>query len=414
MLVAASALVLAGCGNSAKDMSFDETYDAFWDAHTSDAVEMFTHFADAPALSEEGTYMLSGFVTGGVAANVSIDAVSVVTNEGLDTDSVIGISGSLTQPGLNDTISFNSDILFKMVSGLSYINLSTLNIGSEQGNPQISMLGAFSAILTNKWIALVGSGTEELTTLKGVNLSSLYMVPAAAVESLKEYPIFVETSKEMDGDKPVYHVALSASGLYMVAKDMLENEAVKGFLRGETFTDEELMDWANTFVANASFKGRLIAHSKKDVELTIDMLRLDNMEYVTGTVGKDATKLEVMDDTVQPAVNVATLMIEEQNDKVNFSLTAPSQMLSVGGWVDMESVGSDDLTYSFYVSLSHPDFAADLDGAVAIEKTEPVVVETPSAYQTVDQLVQGFWDILGGSAGGDDLDVMTLEESMTQ
>ncbi len=91
LAVAGAGIALAGCGNSATNMSFDNTYTAFWDGHTSKALKMFNNLAKAPALREKGNYTLSGSVSGGVSVNLAIDATSSVTNQGLDTDSSIAI-----------------------------------------------------------------------------------------------------------------------------------------------------------------------------------------------------------------------------------------------------------------------------------------------------------------------------------
>ena len=169
--------------------------------------------------------------------------------------------------------------MLKMVAGQTYLNLSKLSLTSEQGNPQISMIGAFSAILTNKWISLTVSGAETSTPLNGLNLSNMYALPAVAVNSLKAHPIFKETSKEEVDGKPVYNIELDANGLFLVAKDIVSNETVKAFLGQTSFTDAELQEWASTFVANAQFNGTMTINSKKDIVLTINTLNLNE----TGT-----------------------------------------------------------------------------------------------------------------------------------
>lgn len=328
LLVAASAVVLAGCGNNAKDMTFNEVYDAFRDSHTSDSLEMFNNISQAPALAEEGHYTLSGSISGGVAANADISSTSLVTNEGLNSDSALAISGKVTQAGIDDTISLSSNILFKTVSGQSYINLSTLSLNSEKGNPQISMIGAFSAMLTNKWISLTSSGMET-TAIGGLSLSKVYTLPSVVVDSLKAHPIFVETSKEMVDGNPVYHVALSQTGLYMVAKEVVANEAVQSFLGDTELTDADLANRAQTFVANSQFAGRLTAYSKNDIVLTIDNLRLDEVETIRGEIAKKKTHFEVVDTTVGSGEVVATLDLMQNGDNTDFVFASPAQQLNL-------------------------------------------------------------------------------------
>lgn len=387
LLVATSALVLAGCGNSAKDMSFDDVYEAFWESHTSDAIEMFNEIADAPAVAEKGEYTISATVTGGIEVDLTVHASSVVDGDTLDTDSTITMTGSLVQAGLDDTISFNGGILFKMISGLSYLNLSSLSLVSDKGNPQISMIGAFSSVLTNKWISLASSGFDTPATLKSLNLSNLYSIPARLVESLQDNQIFIETSKEMIDGNPVYHVALDPSALAQVARDVLSYDAVQAFLEGQIFTDEELMDWATTFVNNAAFEGTLTAYDRDDIVLTIDKLRLDESEYVKGSIADETITLNIADDSVSPEVSVATLLVEEKGGKVVFSLLAPNQMLDVNGSFDLSSAGGDSFAYKLALVATHPEFSVNLLGDIDVTEIDAVSVEAPQSYQTIDDLV---------------------------
>lgn len=411
--VAGASIALAGCGNSAKNMSFQETYNAFWDSHTSKAVEMFNNISKATALSDKGNYMLSGSVTSGIVANMTIDSASTVTNQGLDSDSNLTIKGQISQPGLDDKISLDSAIQLKMVGGQSYINISKLALDSEKGNPQISMIGAFSAILTNKWISLASSGVDTSAALKGLSLSNLYTLPALAVQSLKDHPIFKETSKEMVDGNPVYHVALDASGLYLVAKDIVNSEAIKAFLQGETFTDAELMDWANTFVANASFDGTLTAYSRDNIVLAINRLDLDSAESMKGTIEEDKTHLEVVDTMSASGGTIALVDFAEKGNMTTFNISAPSQELSVQGSVNVKKATADAIAYTLGIVAIHPSFAINFGGDVSIEKTDAVKVEAPTSFQTIDQILGGFGDFLGTDMG-DDTGALSADQTVTQ
>lgn len=398
--VAGASIALAGCGNSAKNMSFEDTYTAFRESHTSKAVQMFTNLSKAPGLHEKGNYQLSGSVSGGISLNLAIDAESRVANEELNTDSTLNIKGEANQPGLDDKISLDAAILFKMVAGQSYINLSKLSLSSEKGNPQISMIGAFSSVLTNKWISLASSGMDTSAALKGLSLSKLYALPAVATQSIKDHPIFRETSKETVDGNTVYHIALDATGLYMVAKDVVNNEVIQTYLQGETFTDKELMDRAVEFVANSAFKGTMTAYSKKNVVLAISNINLDETQAVKGTVEDDTAHFDVVDLAPNGSGILASLDLTEKGDETVLSLSAPSQSFVMQASVDMNKATADHIAYLLTIVLSHPSFAFDLRGDINIEKAAVTPVEAPSSFQTIDQLLGGFSSIIGSGAAG--------------
>jgi|GEM_PF-4177716 len=410
LLVAASAVVLAGCGNSAKDMTFNDVYNGFRGSHTNEAVELMNGLAQAPALAEKGHYAISGSVSGGIAANIGIAATSTVSNEGMNTDSALAISGTLTQPGMDDTITLDSNILFKMVSGLSYINLSSLSLNSAKGNPQISMIGAFSAILTNKRISLASSGMDT-SSISSLNLSNLYTLPAAIVTSLQNHPIFTETNKEMVDGNPVYHVALDASGLYLVAKEVVANEAVQSFLGATELTDADLMNRAQTFVANSQFQGKLTAYSRDNIVLTIDRLRLDEVESLRGEIAKEKSHLEVVDSANGGEEVVATIDIEEKGDVTEFVIAAPKQELHLNGSVDINKASANGVGYALMLFASHPSINLSVNGNVDVEKTDAVTIEAPSSFQTIDQLVGGFRDLVGSGAESSPL-MQGMEDDM--
>lgn len=398
-------MVLAGCGNSSKDMTFQETYNAFFDSHMSKAVDMFNDFASAPAIAEEANYNLSGSVMSGVVARAAIAARSTVLNKGADTDSTVAISGSIVQPDVDDTINLDSTILLKMISGQSYINLSKLSLTSAKGNPQISMIGAFSAILTNKWIAITTSGAT--VSPQSFNLATMYTLPSQMLHSLKTNPIFVEKSKEMVDGNPVYHVALDATGLYLAAKEIVSTEAMKTLLRGQELTDEQLWEWAQAFVANSAFDGMLTAKSKKDVELTINSLHLDKTSIAKGIIKDDEAQFTVMDATVvgtgevSPASSqmavVATASLVEKGDKTELVVSAPQEDLDLRMSLDMKKATSSSIAYLFTLMLRHPSVSLDLDGDAKIAKTDPIVIEAPASFETIDSLLGGFGSLLGGS-----------------
>lgn len=275
-LIASASLVLAGCGNSAKNMTFQDTYKAFLVSHTSEAVEMFNTLSNSSALAEEGTYTLSGNMLSGAQIHLSVGALSTVVNSGMSTDSTVTLTGDMTQPDSDDVISLDAGIMYKMIANESFVNISKLALTSAKGNPQLSMIGAFSAILTNKWISISASGASM--PLQTINLSTLYMLPSQIVTALIAHPIFVEKSKEMVNGNPVYHVAFDQTGLYLAAKDIVATDAVKAFLRDQSLTDADLQNWAVAFVENAMFDGTLTARSKKNVVLTINNLQTAGTE----------------------------------------------------------------------------------------------------------------------------------------
>lgn len=47
------------------------------------------------------------------------------------------------------------------------------------------------------------------------------------------------------------------------------------------------------------------------------------------------------------------------------------------------------------VLATHPDFSIALNGDVDVEKTDAAVIEAPASFQTIDELVGGFRDIMG-------------------
>lgn len=379
-------------------MSFQETYDAFWDSHMSDAVGLFNQFSEMPAISEKGEYTLSGSVATGVNFNVALSADSTVVNKGLDTSSTIGIKGNITQPGIDDVIGLDANMLYTMTSGASYLNIQKFNLTSEKGNPQVSMIAAFSAILTNKWISLASSGLGT-TSVQGLSLSNLYKLPSVLVASLKKNPIFVEKSKEEIDGNPVYHVALSADGLYMVAKDITNDETIKAFLRGTTFTDEELRTWADTFAANAAFDGQFTVYGRNDITLTINSLAIDSAgATLKGNIAKDGTHLELIDPTISTTGGAAMFDMKEEGKENTFTLSVPSSMLTVNGAVSIKSASKESLSYGLRIYAMQNSFAARLNGEVKIEKTEPITISAPSSFQTIDELMQGFGLLVGSGA----------------
>lgn len=398
-------MILAGCGNSSKNMTFQDTYNAFFDSHMSKAVDMFNHFAMAPAIAEEARYDLSGSVMSGVVVRAMIGAKSTVVNKGADTESTVSISGSIVQPDVDDTINLDSNILLKMISGQSYINLSKLSLTSAKGNPQISMIGAFSAILTNKWIAITSSGSTMAP--QSFNLATMYTLPSQMLQSLKAHPIFVEKSKEIVDGNPVYHVSLDTTGLYLAAKEIVSTEAVKTLLRGEELTDAELWEWAQAFVANSAFDGTLTAVSKKEVILTINSLNLDKTSIAQGVINQDDAQFTVIDTPLvgtgdissassQSAI-VATASLTEKGDTTVLTVSAPQEPLDLTVSVDMKKATSNSISYLFSLMLRHPSVSLDLNGDAQIEKTEPVVIEAPSSFETIDSLLGGFGSLLGGT-----------------
>lgn len=399
LLVTASAVVLAGCGNSGKNMTFQETYNTFWDNHTSEGLRMVESFGNAEALSEQTSYALSGSMTGGLSVNANIAADSIVINEGMNTDTAMSISGNLMQPGLDDVISFDTNGQYKMVSGQAYINLAKIAFTSEKGNPQISMIGAFSSILTNKWISLSASGMDTSATLKGLNLSSMYSLPAAVVNSLKNNPIFKETNKETVDGNPVYHVALDATGLYLAAKEVLNHEVIKAFVGGTGFSDAELMDWASTFVANSDFKGAFTIYSKNNIVLTIDQLKLDEVQTLKGTVGDEKSHFEIHDASVASGTIVALADMETKGDMTSLNVSVPTISFNLQLNVDVKSATANALAYVMQVMATHPNFAVTLHGDANINKTSATSIEAPTSYQTIDELVGGFWDLVGAGTG---------------
>lgn len=334
-------MILAGCGNSAKNMTFEQTYNSFIDTHTTDAVKMLTELASAPALAEKGSYVVDGAMTSGANIHLSIGADSTIVNSGMNSKSTLGISGSMMQPGSDDVIHLDAAMFFNTVAGVSYINFDKLSLTSQKGNPEISMIGAFSSVLTKKWISLQVSGGNE-AAIGSLSLSKLYALPSTIVAALKAHPIFTEQSKEMIDDAPMYHVALSQTGLYLVAKDLVNNETIKSFMRGTTLTDEDLQAWAETFVANSAFSGTLTAHKSDDVTLHIAKLMLDDMSFLTSTVEKETTSIQIYDtqavDTTSPA---ATLSFGERGDTTTFSLALPEQSLALSGSIELTKNSSD-------------------------------------------------------------------------
>lgn len=398
LLVAASAVVLAGCSHSGKNMTFQETYNSFRDNHTSEGLRMVESFGQAEALAEKTNYALSGSITGGIAINANIAANSTVINEGMNTDTAMSISGNVTQPGLDDVISFDTNGAYKLVSGQAYLNFEKLALSSQKGNPQISMIGAFTSILTNKWISLSASGMDTSATLKGLNLSNVYSLPAALVTSLKNNPIFTETGKETIDGNPVYHIALDATGLYLAAKEILNNEVVKAFVGGTGFSDAELMDWAQTFVVNSDFKGSFIVYSKKNIVLTIDQLRLDQVQTLKGTVEEDKSHFEVTDASLATGSTVATMDTESKGDTTTLMVSVPSISFNLQLAVDMKTATANAIAYAMRIIASHSTFNAALDGDVEVNKTNAVAIEAPANYQTIDDLVGGFRDLVGAGA----------------
>lgn len=336
--VAGASMVLAGCGNSAKDMTFQDTYNAFLDMHTKDALTMFGDFSSSPALSEKGNYLISASNASGLKANLVVNASSVVVNSGSNGDSTIELSGTVTEPTMDDTIALNTTILFKKANNKSYINLSNLSLKSQKGNPEISMVGAFSAMLTNKWISLAQSGVDTMS-LESLNLSSIYSFPTRLITAMKTYPIFKETSKEMIDGKPVYHVALDQTGLYLVAKDLVTTDALKVFLGGQIPSDAELMAWAKTFVENAGFDGTLAAYSQKNTTLTINTMNLDQVSMLKGTIEEDKLHFDIMDSS--DTTMTATVDVTEKGDATVFAVAMPQEAATLDGSIDLKKSNSD-------------------------------------------------------------------------
>ncbi len=274
-----------------------------------------------------------------------------------------------------------------MIAGQSYINLSKLSLNSAKGNPQISMIGAFSSVLTNKWISLTSSGVDTSAAIKGLNLSNLYTLPAVAVQSIKDHPIFKETSKETIDGNPVYHIALDATGLYLVAKDVISNDAIKAFLQGQTFTDAELMDRAVEFVANSAFKGTLTAHSKDNIVLAITNMNLDETEGLKGIVEEDKSHFDIVDLAPNGSGIMATIDMTEKGDMTTFAIAAPMESFSLQGAIDINKATAEKIAYALTILVMHPNFGVDLRGDVNIEKAAATTIEAPASFQTIDDLL---------------------------
>ncbi len=393
--------MLAGCNNG-KSMTFEQTYETFWDSRTSEAIEMFNNFAQAPGLAEKGNYTLSGAVTSGVAFKASIGLDSTVANQGMDTESNVGISGQINQPGIDDNIALDSNIQLKMVSGQTYINISKLSLTSAKGNPEVSMIGAFAAILTNKWISLSSSGSEIPASMKGLSLGTLYTLPSVVANSLKTHPIFRETSKETVDGNPVYHMALDTTGLYLVAKDVVSQDAVKAFLGATTFTDKELMDWATEFVANAAFDGTFTVYSKSNIVLTINNVNVDEVAKIKGSIEEDTAHFDLIAEMSTGSANVATIDFAEKGKTSSVAIAVPEQSLNVNVSVNMQTASKNKIAYLLNAIASHPTFNFALNGEVNISKTDAIKVLAPTTFQTIDEIANGFGSLLGGGETGMD------------
>ena len=199
----------------------------------------------------------------------------------------------------------------------------------------------------------------------------------------------------------------------MVAKDVVSNEAVQAFLGDTQLTDADLVNRAQTFAANSQFKGKLTAYSKKNIVLTIDSLRLDDVEMIRGEIAKDKTHFEIVDTTVGNGEVVATLDVMPNGDNTDFVFASPAQQLNLKGSFDfdIDSLDADNIAYMVSVLATHPDFSVALRGDVDIEKTDAAVIEAPASFQTIDELVGGFRDILGTQA---DAGMMLEDDAMMQ
>jgi len=72
VLIASASIILAGCGNSAKNMTFQETYNAFLDSHTNQVLDLLNGLSTAPALGDESTYAISGNMMSGAQIHLMI------------------------------------------------------------------------------------------------------------------------------------------------------------------------------------------------------------------------------------------------------------------------------------------------------------------------------------------------------
>ena len=428
--VAGATIILAWCGWSQQQLTFDEAYNNRTDQMVGNTVEMFAQIQSRKGAQEDTSIVLSTD-NSFLRADVAMDAVSRADVETLASESDITLTAdfTITQPGeqpMNGDL--KADLGFIYEGESVYITPRILELQSD--DQQLMLAGNMASALL--WVykdqriqfdtlqaqSLAGGITPWLPGGDVQQFSKqFYELPSIIAQALKDNAIFVTTT-EWVAEK--YDIVFDKTGLEWFMNTLAQNDFLQSYLGN--MSEQQIKETVQQMVWSVQMDAQLHVVKNNDVRLLMNNITFEGDENTSlrGELGAKQWSLTVA------GVDQSEFMVEREKEgkstEFEIAINAEgeekvkidgdrSMMLRSNGYDTtikgdvmisasevLEMVEDEEITVAFSITTK-------------VDKDNSIAITTPTEFITMEEIfgALGWW--LGGWFGWPavDLPVEDLE-----